>query len=156
MKTRDEALWEHIQQRRSISSNDSSVIYNLKIGFDFNNVRIIALHLANVIFEQEISKWVVLNGNRIEKVPGYNITIMVPEFGERRVKALNKKFWKEIRKLMMHSEPGKFLKNTLVQNMKYASPLPNPPIKYNILRHEMKSWIKNMTSELEKNILIQP
>ncbi|SJK84522.1 hypothetical protein [Cuniculiplasma divulgatum] len=155
MKTGDEALWEQIQQRRGVSFSDSSVIYNLKTGFDFNNVRIMVLHLANVIFEKEISKWVDLNGNRIEKVPGYNITMMVPELGERRVKALNKKFWKQIWKLMMHSEPGKFQRNTLVQNMKYASPLPNPLMKYSILRHAMKSWIKNMTSELEKNILTQ-
>lgn len=66
-----EGLKENIEYQRS-KSFDNSINYNLVTVLNFNKIPLIASVLADVIFDQEITKWILLKGNRIENVPGYN------------------------------------------------------------------------------------
>jgi hypothetical protein len=153
MITGVEGLKEIIQYQRS-KSFDDSINYNLVTELDFNKIPLFASVLADVIFDQEITKWILLKGNRIENFPGYNVTIIIPELGKRKEKMLKKKFWKRMRELILHSEMGEFIKNSISQGMKSAPTLPDPLIKYNLLRVSMKSWSKDITTNLKKNIQI--
>ena len=122
-------LKQRILDQRHASFEDS-VTYNLTSVVDSSNISHLASALAEVIFDQEISNWIAVNQNKIKSVPGHNVTITLSELSKRKLKVLNKKFWKRIMKLLLHSEPGIFLRNTISHGINQLAFLPAPWIKY--------------------------
>ena len=146
-------LKQRILDQRHASFEDS-VTYNLTSVVDSSNISHLASALVEVIFDQEISNWIAVNQNKIKSVPGHNVTITLSELSKRKLKVLNKKFWKRIMKLLLHSEPGIFLRNTISKAINQSTFLPAPGVKYSVLRITVKTWAKNELKKLKGNISI--
>ena len=143
-----------IMERRSTDLGNSSVIYDIKTGFDFHNLNIIAINLANVLFDQDISRWIKLIERKIKIEPDHTAIIIVPEISERELNRLHRKFWKKILALVLKSEIGTFLKNTLESSV-VSSVFLNPIAMYTIPRRVLKLSVKKIASNLDKSVLIR-
>ena len=146
-------LKQRILDQRHANFEDS-VTYNLTSVVDTSNISHLASALAEVIFDQEITNWIAVNQNKIKSVPGNTVTITLSELSKRKLKVLNKRFWKRIRKLLLYSEPGIFFRNTISKAINQSTFLPAPGVKYSVLRITVKTWAKNELKKLKGNISI--
>lgn len=82
--SRDE-LEEQIKNARSMSTDGKKVVYDLTIGVDFSNPRLLGEVLAEVFFKQDASSWFHQEGKTLKFEPEYRAEILVSDAKNREI-----------------------------------------------------------------------
>lgn len=78
-------LTEQILNTRKVSMDGSKVTYDLSSGVDFSKPRKTGEALASVIFDQDVSKWIKIEGDKLSIVPTQKIEIRVLDSHNKEV-----------------------------------------------------------------------
>lgn len=92
----DDFLTEQILNARKVSMDGTKVTYDLSSGVDFSKPRKTGEALAGVIFDQDVSKWIKVEGEKISIKPSQKIEIRVLDSHNKEVGKTVKDFKKDL------------------------------------------------------------
>lgn len=89
-------LEEQIANSRKVSPDGSSITYDLTSGIDFSKPRKTGEALAKVIYEQDVSKWITVDGDKLTVNPTSKLEIRIQSEHDKAVEKTLNDFKKDI------------------------------------------------------------
>lgn len=145
---------EQIMSQRTMNDADPTVVYDLSVGFDFADLKSNADNLANVLFEQDVKKWIVFTGKTFRVEPKYNATIIVPQLEERQIQKFSDRLWRNIYETILQTESGQFFNEKIKQSVMTVTKVIDPLSTYTLRKRVVKAGARKLVSEIEKNVKI--
>lgn len=92
----ENTLEEEIANSRKVSPDGSSITYDLTTGIDFSKPRRTGEALAKVIYEQDVSKWIVVDGDKVTVNPTSKLEIRIQTDHNKAVEKTISDFKKDV------------------------------------------------------------
>lgn len=89
-------LEEQIANSRKVSPDGSTTTYDLTSGIDFSKPRMTGEALAKVIYEQDVSKWITVDGDELKVNPTSKLEIRIQSEHDKAVEKTIDDFKKDI------------------------------------------------------------
>lgn len=86
-------LLEQILKSRQMTIDGSKVVYDLTSGVDFSKPSNTAKALASVMFDEDISKWFVNEGDELLFKPTYRAEIIINDEPDRTMNSIIEEFY---------------------------------------------------------------